>query len=482
MELNSFLTSIADAIRSKKGTTDKINASNFASEIASISGGGGAVIKTIGGWQGTAVPNTGYVENVYFNTNLSVGEVNALLDNITFVEGNEYFIANETGSKMIIGLNASFITEGAITGYIIAGMTDSGIIPIFNGSIEDLALEFFGVAFTEWYSDFNGVFEFNDTAIAGMEGMIFGSQNGELTSLLSTTSFVKTSGESINLTGEYDGSNIKVIENGKLSILNLIENKQIPLSINVKIPIPSGTFYINENNIYDITNYGKVDVNVPIPPGYIIPRGNIEITSTRSINVSNYETAQVVDDNLSAKNIIKGVSILGISGTYTDDKSVEDSLILNTITNYSNDRITYTGFGAFYNKTKLASVSLPNVTKTKGSTFENCTKLTNVSMPKLTQISGSDFEYCSSLVTLKFPLVSQILGSSVFAWSTSLTDIYFGYSGVIYLADPTTAFEYARQKLKIHVRSEYVEQYTNDTNWSTLINNGKIVIVGDYTD
>ena len=37
--LNSFLTSIADAIRSKKGTTEPINASNFASEIEKIQTG-----------------------------------------------------------------------------------------------------------------------------------------------------------------------------------------------------------------------------------------------------------------------------------------------------------------------------------------------------------------------------------------------------------------------------------------------------------
>lgn len=35
--LNSLLTAIAEAIRSKKGTTGKINAQNFPSEIASIS-------------------------------------------------------------------------------------------------------------------------------------------------------------------------------------------------------------------------------------------------------------------------------------------------------------------------------------------------------------------------------------------------------------------------------------------------------------
>lgn len=41
MALRTYLTGIADAIREKKGTTDPINAQDFASEIASISTGGG---------------------------------------------------------------------------------------------------------------------------------------------------------------------------------------------------------------------------------------------------------------------------------------------------------------------------------------------------------------------------------------------------------------------------------------------------------
>lgn len=41
MALKTYLTGIADAIREKKGTTDPINAQDFASEISSISTGGG---------------------------------------------------------------------------------------------------------------------------------------------------------------------------------------------------------------------------------------------------------------------------------------------------------------------------------------------------------------------------------------------------------------------------------------------------------
>ena len=38
--LKDFLTDVADAIREKKGTTDKINPQNFSDEIKNISGGG----------------------------------------------------------------------------------------------------------------------------------------------------------------------------------------------------------------------------------------------------------------------------------------------------------------------------------------------------------------------------------------------------------------------------------------------------------
>lgn len=45
--LTDFLTDVADAIREKKGTTGKINPQDFASEIASIEGGGGGGVEKV---------------------------------------------------------------------------------------------------------------------------------------------------------------------------------------------------------------------------------------------------------------------------------------------------------------------------------------------------------------------------------------------------------------------------------------------------
>jgi hypothetical protein len=46
--LHDFLQDVADAIREKKGSTDKINAQSFAEEIRSIESGGGEVQNTMG--------------------------------------------------------------------------------------------------------------------------------------------------------------------------------------------------------------------------------------------------------------------------------------------------------------------------------------------------------------------------------------------------------------------------------------------------
>lgn len=46
------------------------------------------------------------------------------------------------------------------------------------------------------------------------------------------------------------------------------------------------------------------------------PTGNINITDTQQVDVTNYATAQVVDANLIEENIKAGVTILGVTGTY----------------------------------------------------------------------------------------------------------------------------------------------------------------------
>lgn len=49
--------------------------------------------------------------------------------------------------------------------------------------------------------------------------------------------------------------------------------------------------------------------------GIVLPSGKVNITSTEEVDVSAYATAQVVDANLVAGNILKNIPILGVMGT-----------------------------------------------------------------------------------------------------------------------------------------------------------------------
>ena len=69
------------------------------------------------------------------------------------------------------------------------------------------------------------------------------------------------------------------------------------------------------------------------------PTGKKEITSTEEVNVANYATAQVVDEDLVAGNIKKDVDILGVVGSYeapvNDFSTAEVTLIIGSIQNAS---------------------------------------------------------------------------------------------------------------------------------------------------
>lgn len=100
---------------------------------------------------------------------------------------------------------------------------------------------------------------------------------------------------------------------------------------------PVGSTTKTTNGTYDVKEYAEVVVNVPIG---ITPTGKKEITNTSEVDVTNYATAQVVDNNLTASNIRKGVNILGITGTVQEGITPSGSVTINSngtvnVTNYA---------------------------------------------------------------------------------------------------------------------------------------------------
>lgn len=186
--------------------------------------GGDSVGASIKVSSGTAVPNEGYVEKVYFNTSLSVEDVVSLLE-----------VTN--GYNMILA--SSDMTNAIIVMYDMECWT---IMALINGErtflFNQIADTDIGIDFVGWNTNFNGVMEINSEVLSEVDGEIIGAQNNKLTELFSTTPFEEP--KEIELEGEYDGSTVEITDlNGEW------QGTAIPTSGLIE------KFYFNSNLSHD---------------------------------------------------------------------------------------------------------------------------------------------------------------------------------------------------------------------------------------
>lgn len=181
-------------IKDKNGITLKTKDKFVKEDInvlvdENILGGAGASIKS--GWQGTIVPNSGYVEKVYLNTNLSVEEVISCIENanLTYDEDGFYFLLRgETPNTFISVVNTS-------------GMY--GIMDFVSQMVYFTSADI-GAGFIGWNTNFNGVINIEENLDA-----LPTTENDKLTSLFSTTPFEP---KQIQLEGEYNGSPVEITD------------------------------------------------------------------------------------------------------------------------------------------------------------------------------------------------------------------------------------------------------------------------------
>ena len=138
-------------------------------------------------WKGTTVPNTGYVEKIYFNTNLTIEEVVAILGDIEMKDAATDFM-----SEAILVSSDKFISiVKQENDYIILDMLSSPATIYFSTLInEDL-----GITFTGWNTEVDFPVYINADVHSeeengdGVDVTPIGTQNDLITSLFSITQF-----------------------------------------------------------------------------------------------------------------------------------------------------------------------------------------------------------------------------------------------------------------------------------------------------
>ena len=439
--LTDFLTGVAGAIRTKKGTTALINPQDFESEIGSIDTAKPEQNKTLtvteNGTQ-TVKPDTGKVlSNVTVITNVPA----------TPTEEKTVDLAMASGNQVVTPASGKHLTKVTITkpATLAAGNIKSGVnIGGVTGTLSPAKTEQAKTV---------------DLAMAS------GNQ------VVSPDSGKVLSGVTITKPATLVASNIKkgVTIGGVAGSLSPAKPEQ---SKDVGLDMASGSQVVEPDT-------GKVLSSVTIYKPSTMTADNIRkgvniggvvgsyapafTTETKTVDLAMGSGNQVISKSsgkdgmtqvtitkpstMLPANIKKGVNIGGVTGTYEGESSGGGSsdkfvqLVDGTITEVTAEDLagaTQIRPYSFCSCNSLTSVTIGNdVTSIGNYAFEFCKGLTSVTTPDgVTSIGAYAFEDCSSLTSITIPNSVASIGDSAFNNCSSLTSITIP-SRVTFINDST---------------------------------------------
>ncbi len=102
---------------------------------------------------------------------------------------------------------------------------------------------------------------------------------------------------------------------------------------------------------------------------------------------------------------------------------------------------------AFFNFSKLTSISGTSVKKLRSQAFQYCISLTNINFPNLQTIESYAFANCSSLVSYKIPASVTSIAGDAFYHSTSLTNLTVDANNYNYSCENNILYNKYKTKL-----------------------------------
>ena len=352
-----------------------------------------------------AVPNSGLVEKLVFNTELTTSEVDTIISNanLNWVQPSStepplYFVFfnMEVEAALMIMNYGILIGEGVIAYMIMAVIPggESDPIPIYSSSIiKELlgGIEGWNTALFEELG--SNVFPLNAMAESNMEGMPIGAQNESIKELINIGGLEPYLKE---LKGTYEPVDVNVTENTTIDLVTqYMDNKQMPITLNVQTT--KGIIDITNNGEHDVSKYEKANVNVTVLPALQEKTVNA-YTSTQVVTpdsgynglskVTINPVTSSIDSDIKAENIKSGVNILGVVGTHKPA-----SLYTSPLTEIPDK--------CFNNFNGISGISASNATSFGAYAFSGCSNLETVNIHEKNKSFGAQCFYdCDNLKNL----------------------------------------------------------------------------------
>ena len=361
---------IRTSINNKGGNiTENSKFSDYATALNNLSTGGGSgissvdIVKPIYSDEKAPVPNTGYLKKIFFNTNLTIDQVDSLIAN-----------ANLNFSATIFGFSQypMLLTN---TNYSIAIIDYSSLLDIESGSAWWIVDFISGTTYyaslvvasdlgvpAGWnidaFTDYDaGEVTVNAELIQGSDGQVHGAQNDLLTDLAWV---------------------YPLNDAGEVEILKTLTDQYKLVEHTLKLNTKDNTTYK-----YDFINSINEEAK--------------EISTIKNIEVDPWQ-----EDAILAKKIATYTSNrLGRVGAYA-------FYGCRSLTEINLPYIKTIDIHAFDYCDALVSTNIPLVEKIYDYAFSGCKSLTSISIPLATRIGEQAFSYCSSLKSITAPLVEEL--------------------------------------------------------------------------